>query len=88
MQWDGVAVMLLGLVAACSTTMAFVPQVIKTLRTRSIGDLSLGMFSVMVTGIVLWLLYALIRSDLPLAVANGVTLVLAGTILVLKLRHG
>lgn len=88
MQWDGVAVMLLGLVAACCTTLAFVPQVIKTLRTRSIGDLSLGMFSVMVTGIVLWLLHALIRSDLPLAVANGVTLVLAGTILVLKLRHG
>lgn len=88
MQWDGVAVMLLGLVAACRTTLAFVPQVIKTLRTRSTGDLSLGMFSVMVTGIVLWLLYALISSDLPLAVANGVTLVLAGTILVLKLRHG
>jgi MtN3 and saliva related transmembrane protein len=46
------------------------------------------MFSVMVTGIVLWLIYALIRSDLPLAAANGVTLVLAGTMLVLKLRHG
>lgn len=88
MQWDGVAVMLLGLVAACCTTLAFVPQVIKTWRTRSTGDLSLGMFSVMVTGIVLWLIYALIRGDLPLAAANGVTLVLAGTMLVLKLRHG
>jgi len=88
MQWDSVAVMLLGLVAACCTTLAFVPQVIKTWRSRSTGDLSLSMFSVMVTGIVLWLVYALIRGDLPLAVANGVTLVLAGTILFLKLRHG
>jgi MtN3 and saliva related transmembrane protein len=46
------------------------------------------MFAVMVIGIVLWLIYALVRSDLPLAVTNGATLVLAGTILVLKLRHG
>jgi MtN3 and saliva related transmembrane protein len=88
MQSDGVAIMLLGLVAAGCTTLAFVPQVIKTWRSQSTGDLSLGMFAVMVIGIVLWLIYALVRSDLPLAVTNGATLVLAGTILVLKLRHG
>jgi len=46
------------------------------------------MFAIMIFGILLWLIYAVLRSDLPLFAANAVTLFLAGTILVLKLRHG
>jgi MtN3 and saliva related transmembrane protein len=65
-----------------------VPQVVKTWRTRSTGDISSVMFAVMIFGILLWLIYAVLRSDLPLFAANAVTLFLAGTILVLKLRYG
>jgi MtN3 and saliva related transmembrane protein len=83
---SGVA--LLGFLAAGCTTLAFLPQVLKTWRTRSTGDISLGMFAVMTIGIVLWIIYAVIRSDLPLFAANAVTLCLAIAILVLKLRHG
>jgi MtN3 and saliva related transmembrane protein len=82
------AVTALGFAAACCTTICFVPQVVKTWRTRSTGDISLGMFALMTLGILLWLIYAALRSDLPLFAANAVTLCLAGTILVLKLRHG
>jgi MtN3 and saliva related transmembrane protein len=46
------------------------------------------MFSLMVFGILLWLIYGLERSDWPLIIADGVSLVLAGTILCLKLRYG
>jgi MtN3 and saliva related transmembrane protein len=46
------------------------------------------MFALMVVGIVRWLLYGLLIADLPLILANAVTLGLAGTVLVLKLRHG
>jgi len=77
-----------GLAAAFCTTTAFVPQVIKTWRTRSTHDISLAMFSLMTLGIALWLIYGAFIGDLPLIAANLVTLVLAGTILVLKLRYG
>jgi MtN3 and saliva related transmembrane protein len=79
---------LIGLAAAFCTTIAFLPQVIKTWRTRSTGDLSLAMFLVFTSGIFLWLVYGLIIGDVPLIAANGITLVLSGTILYFKLRHG
>jgi MtN3 and saliva related transmembrane protein len=82
------ALTLLGLAAACCTTLAFVPQVMKAWKSRSTADISLGMFLIMCVGIVLWLVYGAIRGDIPLVVANTVTLVLAGLILLLKLRHG
>lgn len=78
----------LGLAAACCTTIAFVPQLVKTWKTRSTADLSLGMFLVLVIGIILWLAYGMLLGDVPLIVANGITLVLAGIILVFKLRYG
>jgi MtN3 and saliva related transmembrane protein len=82
------ALTLLGLAAACCTTLAFVPQALKAWRSRSTADISLGMFLIMCIGIVLWLVYGGLRGDLPLIIANVVTLVLAGLILLLKLRHG
>jgi MtN3 and saliva related transmembrane protein len=81
-------VMLTGMVAAVLTTVAFLPQVIRTWRTRSTSDISLGMFVAYVTGIALWLVYGLMIRDVPLIASNAVTLVLSGTILLLKLRHG
>lgn len=78
----------LGLLAATLTTTAFVPQVVKTWRTRSTHDISLGMFSILVAGIIAWLIYGAIIRDIPLILANAVTLLLAGTILVFKIRNG
>ena len=82
------ALTLLGLAAACCTTLAFVPQVVKAWKSRSTADISLGMFLILCLGIVLWPVYGGIRGDVPLIVANVVTLVLTGLILLLKLRHG
>ena len=79
---------LCGYAAAGCTTAAYVPQAVKAWRTRSTQDLSIGMLAVLNLGLALWLVYGLALSDLPLIAANGVTLVLAGTVLVLKLRHG
>ena len=72
---------LIGLVAAFCTTIAFLPQVVKTWRTRSTKDISLWMFLVFTTGIFLWLVYGVIIRDVPLIAANGITFVLSGTIL-------
>ena len=77
----------LGYAAAICTTIAFAPQLAKAWRTRSTSDISLGMFSLLVTGIVLWLIYGVLTEDGPLIFANTVTLLLAGGILLLKLKH-
>ena len=81
-------VTVLGMVAGTLTTLAFVPQVAKTWRTRSTHDISLAMFAIFTAGVFAWLIYGILRSDLPVILANSVTIVLAGTILYLKLREG
>lgn len=72
--------------AALLTTAAFAPQAIKAWRSRSTKDVSLAMFALMVGGILLWLVYGILIDDIPLIMANGVTLLLAGAILVAKIR--
>ena len=79
---------IIGLAAAFCTTVAFLPQVLRAWRTRSTQDLSLSMFLVFTTGIFLWLVYGLLRHDVPLIAANGTTFLLSGSILIFKLRHG
>lgn len=79
---------IIGLVAGFLTTAAYMPQVLKVWRSRSARDVSLGMFSLMVVGIMFWLAYGLMIEDIPLILANLVTLLLTGVILALKLRHG
>ena len=77
---------LLGYVAAALTTLSFAPQAWLIVRTRDVSGVSLGMYSALVSGIVLWLVYGLLIRSWPLVVANAVTLSLAGSILVMKLR--
>jgi len=79
---------LIGLLAATCTTGSFLPQVIRAWRTRSTRDVSALMFVLLVTGNALWLLYGALIGDLPLVVANLITITLVGIILALKLRYG
>lgn len=72
--------------AALLTTAAYAPQAIKAWRSRSTKDVSLAMFTMMVTGISLWLVYGILINDVPLILANAVTLVFASAILVAKIR--
>ncbi len=77
-----------GYAAALCTTGAYLPQVIRVWRTRSTEDISLWMFLVLVTGLVLWLVYGLWKGEIPIVAANAVTLVLASIILYFKLTQG
>lgn len=70
---------MLGFLAGACTTAAFVPQVWQVWRTRSARDLSLGMYLVLVLGVMLWLVYGLLCNDMPLVIANIITLILAGS---------
>ena len=72
----------LGLLAAALTTFSFLPQVIKTWRSKSAEDISIGTFSMLCTGVACWLAYGLLIGDLPIILSNVVTFVLAGAVLV------
>ena len=78
----------LGLAAATLTTIAFVPQVTKIWKTKSAKDVSLGMFVVFCTGVALWLAYGIMLGELPIIVANTITLVLGLAIVAMKIRYG
>lgn len=76
----------LGYAAASLTTLSFVPQATKTLRSGDTTAISLRMYLLFTTGVALWGVYGLLRGDRPLVVANAITLVSAGLILQSKLR--
>ncbi len=77
---------ILGYTAATLTTLSFVPQAIKTLRSGDTAAISLRMYLLFTSGIALWGIYGLLKGDGPLVVANAITLVSAGLILQSKLR--
>lgn len=77
-----------GYVAATLTTLAFVPQAVRTIRTRETRGISLWMYLVFTVGIAFWFGYGLVLGSWPMIVSNAITFVLAATILALKLRHG
>jgi MtN3 and saliva related transmembrane protein len=79
---------LLGFLAAAFTTLSFVPQAVKIIREKQTAGISLIMYVVFTVGIALWLTYGLLTSNIPICVANGVTLVLAAVILGVKIRLG
>ncbi len=77
----------LGITAGVLTTIAYLPQLIKTWQSKSAGDISWTMLIVLCLGIILWLAYGLAIHNLPILLANIVTLLLTGVILVLKIRY-
>jgi len=77
----------IGFFAAFCTTIAFVPQAIKVYKSKSTKDISLYMFLIFTIGVLSWLIYGIIIFNLPVILANAVTLVLSFFILICKLRY-
>ena len=78
----------IGLSAAVLSTVCWVPQALRAIRTRETKSISLWMQSLLTLGVLLWFVYGLMLSSLPLILANGATLMFVATILGLKLRYG
>ena len=79
---------MLGFAAATLTTLSFVPQAIKTIRSKDTRGISLGMYATFTVGVALWLGYGFVLGSWPMIVSNIVTLILSATILGMKLRYG
>lgn len=83
-----ISVELLGALAGICTTFAFLPQVIKVIRTRSVSDISVMMYVIFCLGLALWIIYGIFLNSTPLILANVITLALASVILFLKVVWG
>jgi MtN3 and saliva related transmembrane protein len=78
----------IGAIAATLTTTAFLPQAIRTIRSRQTRDISLWTQALLFIGNNMWLIYGLFLGSYPLVIANMIGFFLVGIVLVLKIRHG
>lgn len=77
----------IGLVAGFLTTVSFLPQVIRTWKTKSTKDISFYMFSILTVGIFLWMIYGFLIDSLPVILANAVSLILSAVIMAFKIKY-
>ncbi len=78
---------IVGIFAAILTTSAFVPQALKIIKTKSTKDISLGMYIILTTGILFWLIYGILLGEPPIIFANSIGFTLTFIILLLKIRY-
>jgi MtN3 and saliva related transmembrane protein len=78
----------LGYLAGTLTVVSFLPQVIRTWQSRRTGDLSLGMFTILITASSLWIVYGAVVGDMPVVITNIGMVALNGAIAVAKVRYG
>lgn len=78
---------MVGSTAAIFTTLAFVPQVVKTVRTRHTRDISLAMWVLFCVGVALWMVYGILMIAWPIIIANALTLLMSATVLAIKLAN-
>ena len=78
----------IGMVAGFCTTLSFLPQVIQVWRTRSVDDISFGMYSTFVFGVCMWLIYGIVSQQIALIITNVITLGLSGSVLAMKVIYG
>lgn len=78
---------MVGGIAACLTTLSFVPQALKVIKTKDTSGISLGMYIMSVVGVFLWAIHGLRINDLALITANSITFFLSLTILICKIKY-
>ena len=76
-----------GFLAAFCTTISFLPQALKTIRTKDTSAISASMYSIFTFGTLMWLIFGIFSHNMPVSLANGVTLILSSLILYYKLRY-
>ena len=79
---------LIGLAAGTLTTISFLPQVIKTWKSKSTKDISIGMYAALSVGLLLWIFYGLSIDSMPVIITNTVSLILTVLVLLLKIKYG
>ena len=79
---------LIGLAAGTLTTISFLPQVIKAWKSKSTKDISIGMYTALSVGLLLWIFYGFAINSTPVIFTNVISLILTVLVLLLKIKHG
>ncbi|MEE8328321.1 MAG: SemiSWEET transporter [Thermodesulfovibrionia bacterium] len=79
---------IIGLIAGTCTTISFLPQVIKIIKTKETKDISISMYIILATGMLLWIIYGIFIEALPVILANTISFIFATIVLSLKIRYG
>lgn len=77
---------IVGYIAGILTTVSFLPQVIKTLKTRDTSGISLLMYCIYISGVILWGIYGVMLGKLEIIIPNIVTVMLSSVVLYLKVK--
>ncbi len=78
---------MIGFIAAALTTISFIPQAYKVIKTKDTSGISLGMYILFVLGVFLWLVHGIQVQDWPLIISNSITFVLSSIILTFKIKY-
>ncbi|MCX8034118.1 MAG: SemiSWEET transporter [Thermodesulfovibrio sp.] len=78
---------IIGIIAGIITTSALIPQALKIYKTKSARDISLPMFIFLALGITLWFLYGLLINEIPIIIANFLSLILIFSIIFMKIKY-
>ncbi|HLY68987.1 MAG TPA: SemiSWEET transporter [Puia sp.] len=84
---NALIITIIGLFAAFCTTISFLPQALKTIQTKNTSGISLRMYFLFTLGTLLWLVYGLLSANIPIIIANAITLVFATVILLYKMKY-
>ena len=84
---EKIIIEILGYISATLTTIAFLPQIIKTIQTKSAKDVSMGMFVLFTIGVFLWIIYGILTKTYPVLIANAVIFCLALGQIILKIKY-
>ena len=79
---------IIGYIAGLLILISIIPQIVKSWKTKSTKDISLLRYLIYVAGIMLWLIYGVILINGPMIIVNSINLILASTIVYLKLKYG
>jgi MtN3 and saliva related transmembrane protein len=76
----------LGLSASFFTTSSFIPQMWQVWKTKDVSGISLPTYMIITFGLILWLIYGILKQDLPITVANSIMVFLTGGIALMKIK--
>jgi len=78
---------ILGFIAAILSTFGFLPQLIKIIKTKSVKDISFGMFAMFFAGGSCWFIYGIFINSTPVIIANFASMLMNGTIIGYKIKY-
>lgn len=83
MNWTPI----IGILAGILTSSSMIPQVVKTIKEKKAQEVSLTMLVVLMLGVATWVVYGIIRDDMPIIVTNSFSLLINITMIILRLKY-